>query len=377
MFEVIKNSIHTVDDFNNIYPIVKPYFVGKTKISGRGVWLNEDKTKMLVLRINSFMLPSDIKINVVEKRNVTSETESNIKPNTELTVTRLIIGKPELNITIDRPTEGGDRKDYVLTEVQTTISDGVITRVSELKYIPHITENIDENSEDDEGEYNYGIETIKIINPEREIIIDVSSGQKYIETDKNVHSIELKEKNPITDPERVPFHVFDAIMELKKGNDNILYKVKTNSGLNSEQCEDFIISYKDFPQIEAKKWVVKHQTKYREILLLQLYFAFNKFSNVDTTKKYYLLEIMRRDQNDKNTGYILVSNNSMDHVQIEYLLESLAEEQGKLKSNDLQRYTIEVKPFRHTKKTMSWYDKMRSTLIRKLNLKEISDSQEF
>ncbi|MEY0131170.1 hypothetical protein AB7V66_07870 [Providencia rettgeri] len=171
--------------------------------------------------------------------------------------------------------------------------------------------------------------------------------------------------------------MFDAIMELKKGNDNILYKVKTNSGLNSEQCEDFIISYKDFPQIEAKKWVVKHQTKYREILLLQLYFAFNKFSNVDTTKKYYLLEIMRRDQNDKNTGYILVSNNSMDHVQIEYLLESLAEEQGKLKSNDLQRYTIEVKPFRHTKKTMSWYDKMRSTLIRKLNLKEISDSQEF
>ncbi|MBS7820742.1 hypothetical protein J7552_05525 [Wohlfahrtiimonas chitiniclastica] len=370
MFEVIKNSIHTVDSFNNIYPMVKPYFVGKTKISGKGIWLNEDKTKMLVLRINSFMLPSDIKVNVVEKRNVTSGTENNPKPDADLTVTRLLVGEPELNITIDRPTEDGDRKDYVLTEVQTTISDGVITRVTELKYVPRIIESDDEGSEDDEDEFTYGIETIKVMNPEREIIIDVSSGQRYIEKDKNTLQIELREKNSITDPERIPFHVFDAIMELKKGDDKILYKVKTNDGRDSEQCEDYIISYEKYPQIEAKKWVVKYQAEYREILLLQLYFLYSKVGNVDPTKKYYLLEIMRRDKNDKNTGYILISNASINDTQIEYLLEALAKDQGRLKLSDLRRYDIEIRPFKHTKGNMSWHVKMRKTLVEKLHLIE-------
>lgn len=372
MFDLIKNSAHTIDSFNNIHPMIKPYFIGKTKISGKGIWLNDDKTKMLVLRIDSFLLPSDIKVNLVEKRNITSETEKSQKPNKELTVTRLLIGEPELNITINRPTEGGDRRDYVLTEVQTTTSDGIITRITELKYVPLITEVGDESSENDENEFTYGTETIKIINPEREIMIDVSSGQKYIETDKNIRSIELREKNPITDPERVPFHVFDAILELKKGDDKILYNIKTINDRYSEQYEDFIISYKGFPKIEAKKWVVKYQTEYREILLLQLYFLYNKVGNLNPAKKYYLLEIMRRDKNDQNTGYLLISNISIDSNKVEYLLEALAEDQGKLKLNDLQKYNIEIKPFKHTKGNMSWHTKMRKTLIEKLNLIEKS-----
>lgn len=374
MFEIIKNSINTVDEFNNIYSMVKPYFLGKTRISGKGVWLDESRTRMLVLRINSFRLPNDIRIKLVEKRNVASGTENNSNPNGEITVTRLLIGKPELNITVDRPAEGGDRKDYVLTEVQTTISDDVITRVSELKYIPHVIENDNEES-DDEEEVTYGIETVNIVNPEYEVITDVSSGQRYIEKDKNTHQIELKEKNSITDPELVPFHVFDAIMELKNGKDNILYNVRTYDGRDSEQWEDFIISYEGFSQIEETKWVVKEYPNYREILLLQLYFLYNKVSGVDPTKKYYLLEIIRRDKGNKNTGYILVSNMIIANASLVSLLEVLAKDSGKLKINDLQKYNIEIIPFKHTKRGMSWCDKMRSTLISKLNFREISDGQ--
>lgn len=215
VFELIGLNIGTSDDFGNMYPMIKPYFVGKTRITGKGVWLNENKTRMLVLRINSFLLPSDIKVKVVEKRNVTSDIENDPKLHEDLTVTRLLVGESELNIKIDRPAGVSNRKDYVLTEVQTTVSDGVITRTTELKYTPRIIENDSEDdneNNDGEDEYiDYGTQITKFITPEREVVTDVASGEKCtIQYDNPIDILEIREKNPLKDSKNVPEHVFNG-----------------------------------------------------------------------------------------------------------------------------------------------------------------------
>lgn len=379
VFELIKLNIGNSDDFGNMYPMIKPYFVGKTRITGKGVWLNEDKTRMLVLRINSFLLPSDIKVKVIEKRNVTSGTENSPKLDEKPTVTRLLVGESELNIKIDRPAGTGSRKDYVLTEVQTTVSDGVITRTTELKYTPRIIENDSEdNKENDDGEdeyIDYGTQITKFITPEREVVTDVASGEKCtIQYDDLIEIIEIREKNPLTDPEKVPLHVFNAIMELKNDEDGIFCKVITYDGENSERYEDFIISYVGFPEIEASNWSGKSPNEYREILLLELFFLESKVANIEINKKYYLLEIIRQKPEDLYSGYLLKLNKCFDEVMLKHLLSELSTCKGRMMNADLQRYSIDIKPFTHKKGSLTWSTKMKRTLMQKFNLKEITDN---
>lgn len=376
MFDIIKNSLDTSEDDKNIYPQVKPYFIGKTKIEGKGIWLNSEKTRMLVLRINSFALPTNIKVKILEERNVIQEEEKNYKFNKELVVERVLVSESDLNITASISNENQDRKSYILTEVQTTVADGIITRTTELKYSTNTNTSSDEDEDgaEDNDEYVYGIETTEIVSPENEIMTDIATGKKCKHYgNKKLKEVDIKEKFPTNNPERVPFDVFDAIVKLKKGDKKILYKIVTNEGKDSEQVNDFIISYNaKFPEIKTTKWVVKNNTEYREILLLQFYFLSDRIENLNINKKYYLLEIIRRDINDKNTGYILIADNSLDQEKLNFLLEVLAEKKGILKKKDLLEHSIIVKPFKHNKGNMSWHDKMKKTLMEKLSFNEVS-----
>ncbi|MDV4339629.1 hypothetical protein MSG81_07060 [Acinetobacter baumannii] len=101
----------------------------------------------------------------------------------------------------------------MLSEVQTSALDGTIIRTVEMEY-----SETDEDGNDNES--TYGKEEIKIIDPDKEELINASSGEKHTHQGGNVWTNEVKQTNILKDPQRVPIDVFNAIIELNQEDDS-------------------------------------------------------------------------------------------------------------------------------------------------------------
>lgn len=366
VFDEFKNSIASKEnDHLNIR--LESYFTGETNITGRGIWLNDEKTRLLVLRIESFELPTDIQVNIIEKRklknpkNKGSSNDSN-QGEEEIEVIRTVVKKKKINLTNKRPNGKGDRKNYVLSEVQTSALDGTIIRTVEMEY-----SEIDEDGNDNES--TYGKEEIKIVDPDKEEIINASSGEKYTHHGRKVWTNEVKQTNILKDPQRVPIDVFNAIIELNQEDDSFFLKIANKDGIVSSLIDDFKINYSDYRDIDENIWVLKND-KYREIILLQLYFLYKKFENFDSNMSYYLLEILRRDDNsDNNTGYLIKVPYKLRDNYLKELLLQLADHRGRLD----EKKDSSLKPFKHSKGGFTWSAKMKKTILEKFQIKLIDN----
>ena len=110
--------------------------------------------------------------------------------------------------------------------------------------------------------------------------------------------------------------------------------------------------------------------KYREIILLQLYFLYKKFENFDSNMSYYLLEILRRDDNsDNNTGYLIKVPYKLRDDYLRELLVELADHRGRLD----EKKDGSLKPFKHSKGGLTWSAKMKKTILEKFQIKLIDN----
>lgn len=363
VFDEFKNSISSNEnDHLNIR--LESYFTGETNITGRGIWLNEEKSRLLVLRIESFQLPTDIQVNIIEKRKLKEPKE---KPSNgsnqgeeEIEVTRTVVKKKKINITNKRPSGKSDRKNFVLSEVQTSALDGTLIRTVEIEYT---------ETDEDEDESTYGKEKITVLDPSKEELINTSSGEKFTHQGPKVWTNEVKQTFLLKDPQRVPIDVFNAIIELNQKDDSFLLKIVNKDGVASSQIDDFKISYSNYHSIEENTWVLKND-KYREIILLQLYFEYEKFENLNSSMNYYLLEILRRENSsDSNTGYLIKLPYKLGSNHLRELLIDLADTQGRLD----EKKDGSLKPFKHSKGGLTWSAKMKKTILEKFQIKLIEN----
>ncbi len=234
-----------------------------------------------------------------------------------------MLKKRKINLTNKRPNGKGNRKNYVLSEVQTSALDGTLIRTVEMEY----TET-DEDENDNES--TYGKEKITIVDPDKEELINASSGEKYTHQGDKVWSNEIRQSNILKDPLTVPIDVFNAIIELNQEKDSFFLKIANKDGIVSSLIDDFKISYSDYRYIDENAWVLKSD-EYREIILLQLYFLYKKFENFDSNMNYYLVEILRRENSsDRNTGYLIKVPYKLGSNHLRELLKDLADTQGRL-----------------------------------------------
>lgn len=360
-FNLIKKTVEAETNNHNIYPQIKPYFTGKTLIKGTGIYLNEDRTDILILRVNYFLAPSNIKVSLIEKQKVENNNFLKVKSNIE--TKRVVVEKDVFNITFESPFNyGGDRKNYVSSEVQTFVQQNVITRQSHIQYVDHV------NNVEDKENSEYANETLDIINPEYEKIKNLATGESVYNKKGRLSSIKLKKQIPLINSEMAPIEIFNALIDLSKGVDRILYKISNFSERSSENWEDYIINYNDFPTIiysihtQGKNWIIRNKSDYRKILFLKLHFMKNKFKGLES-KKYYLLEIMRLTDKEHYNGFIFTTYADITDNMLHNIMIKLAEKKGILKSDNLLDYKIKINPFKHIKGQESWAEKMKRKLI--------------
>lgn len=380
VFEQIRNDVYknqvNNDGFLNLR--IENYFVGQTKIKGKGLWLNDEKTRLLVLRINFFQLPNDLQVNLLETRKIQQSKEPS-QTHDEIDVNRTVIEKNRLNLTTKtlnlvnrRPNTKGTRKNHVLSEIQTSVLDDALIREVKLDYT-NSDHEIDENDE-----YGYAKEEIKIHAIDKEEMINVSSGDKYIHQGDPVWQNEIKRQYLLLEPHKVPIEVFDALIQLKGQDDSFIKSITNIDHIESDDLNDFKISYVDYPFIEKNNWVLNKHNQYREIIILKLNFIPEKFKDFDTSKNYYLVEILRhKAAGNSNTGYVLKTSYELNengsstfkarqNNKLIHLLEALTQNSGKLEEKT--SYDWDIKAFKHGKGGHTWESKMESVLFKKFKL---------
>lgn len=279
----------------NRYPEILPYHPNGLKFSASGIWLEKDK-RFLVLRVNSILAPEEIPITI--KRNIVKNQNKGRafkKEQGETSISKIKRAR-ETIITIDEEPGQNAGKTYIVSEIESTTSKGVITEV----YESNLTEN------------SYIQDTKSILIHQDSII--ASAGEKFGNTSK-VNQVENKTSQSI-DQSSILSTVWKALANLATTKSS---KIKSISCLTEQgiQCNSFyLINVFNVLRNTNKKMITKDNKKMlsesggRKLLLIEVI--------MDDSSKRFILEIARTSKQQSYRG-VCFTHNSVEKIFINKL----------------------------------------------------------
>lgn len=341
------------------YPEVRPYHQDELKISASGIWLDAQKKRFFVLRINECCAPNNLKVRVVEssKQYVKGELDSGL-PEKEPGSTnyRTLTNPKNLNVKTKQNPEKGKRGIYMISEIQSKVENGAIVRQTDVEIIPS-------NDRHDGGLK----ETVTVFLPGEEEIY-TSSGEPF----KNKKGIIRQFKTLETKFEQlsqlsVINDVIEGLKTLVADEESELTELNFLDINGCRQGYGYRISLKSYESVN-EAWILKNND-IRRVALLEL-------SLKDEKNFCYILEVERLDHDESFLGLTIKSAQRMSSSQVDSILQHIVEEKGvkttiynlNKKGENNEYFNLNI--FKHNLGKLKWPAKLEIVIAQKLKYKQ-------
>lgn len=325
--------------FVNRHPEIKPYHPKGLKFSASGIWL-ENQKRFLVLRVNSVVAPEEIPITV--KQTITNYQGVSQHFEAHQTQTRVIRKSRETHVTSDEDPGRHAGDSYIITEVESSVGDGVLTEVYEV--------DVQENNEPRHFEYTHRYQEM----------VRASSGEVF-GTQSRVAKLENQTHDEFLDQLNVLRGVWQGLCVLPTMPNTNVQEVVCLKENGSTTTEFYRINVLNILRANNLKMLIKSNEKWlkkfggRKILLIQV-------TMLDGSKRFFL-EVERTDRNESYQG-VYFTQCFVEQQFINEVCQYLPSD--KILANIASLIKGKCERFPHRKgKNEEWYQKM-SRLLAKL-----------
>lgn len=264
----------------NRYPEIKPYHPKGLRFTASGIWIEEDK-KFMVLRVNSVVAPEEIPVTVIKTITDYQGGNQNSEQSKFSTQKRAVRKARETYITDDEDPGRSAGNSYIVTEVDSSVSDGVLAEVYAIKE--------GENNQPHNFEYTQR-------NQEK---VRASAGEEF-GAQSRVAKLESQARDEVLDQFNILREIWQAL--------NILISIPESPVKKVVCLDEFGSELNGYYRINAFNVVKRSNQQYinssneswlskfggRKILLMQV--TMNDGSN------RFILEQERHSKNDKFQG---------------------------------------------------------------------------
>lgn len=294
------------------YPSIAPYHPGKLKISANGIWLNNNKTAFLALRVNAYSLPTEHKIQrtiiIYGKNDSTNDKTSNQK------ATRQSIVSPSLIITGDADPHSNAGIAKIRSQVSILAENEVKTPIIDDIIINTTSQSSGASRSSDK------VTPTHISSGEP----NSSSSSRRIAKLEHTEEIEDTEERNCIDQKQVISLVNNALLELQQSG---LIKQVTYIDEDGNEFANFNLAH--YPSTFVNQgtigtWPLTFEGKPRKCLLVKL--------QLNNGKHLFLFEIERKSDNEAFSGLLFAFQlPSLTSSFILALMKSVAKNKGKYK----------------------------------------------
>ncbi|WP_029936271.1 hypothetical protein [Thiomicrospira pelophila] len=324
--------------YPNRYPEILPYHPRGLKFTATGIWLDNKKTRFLVIRVTSVVAPEEIPVNVY--KTLPQNQQNPVGVNGQQVVRQQIIKARETHVTASEDPGRLAGRTYILSEIESEVGQGVINTVYEV-----------DNNENNEP---VNFETTQVFQE----CVQASAGEVF-GTKSRVAQLENEDAERV-DQLGVLGDVWNGLNALKDilGSNVCDVSCVKEDGVTTDEfykinalsvlCARLGLRPSDF-----SGWMKDHGG--RKMLLIQI--------TMSDGYKRYIVEINRNKGSDTFSGAcFMVDRISSDFIG--RLCEHMSAKKTVIDLKPLLGKEGKFKPFTHRIGSMEWVEKMGRVLAK-------------